>query len=401
MMVHLSMLKDNPNIKGKISYERGFAYILDKHTVEIEKENETIVVKTDFILLCTGSRPRKLPNIPIDEKIILTSDGILSMEDFPKSLVILGAGVIGCEYATIFSNFGKTKVYLIDKADRILPFEDEDISETVTQNLEKNGAVIHKNASLQRMEIKNGKVEYELKYKNGTSEVIVVDKAIVSVGREPNTEKLGLENVNVRIKENGKIWENDTQTSVSNIYVAGDLSSNIALVNIAEREARHAVVRMFGQPVKPLNYNNVSTIMFLNPEVAAVGLNEQQAREQGIPFKVAKIDFSCIARAIAMRKTNGFFKLLVSTDNGMRILGMRAVGEHASSAIQAVAVLMDMHKGVEELSVMLHPHPSIIEGIQECTRMLLNKSIYKPAVFNDKLKCYTYENGTYTPIDYL
>lgn len=401
MMVHLSMLKENHGIKGSISYEKGTGKLIDKHTVEINKGSEKILVKTDNILLCTGSRPRKLSNINIDEEVILTSDGIHKLDHFPKSLVILGAGVIGCEYATIFSNFGKTKVNLIDKADRILPFEDEDISQTVSDNLENNGATIHKNSSLVRMEIKNGRVEYELKYTDGRTEVIDVDKAIVSVGRVPNIEGLGLNEVGVKIKENGKVWENDTQTSISNIYVAGDISSDIALVNVAEREARHAVVRMFGPPIKPLNYNNVSTIMFLNPEVAAVGLNEQQAIAKGIPFKVARVDYSTVARAIAMRKTNGFFKLLVSNDNGMRIIGMRAVGEHASTAIQAVAVLMDMNKGVQELSVMLHPHPSIIEGIQECTRMLLGKSIYKPSIFRDKLKCYSYENGEYTQINNL
>ncbi|MCC7050256.1 MAG: NAD(P)/FAD-dependent oxidoreductase [Bacteroidia bacterium] len=401
LMVHLNMLKGNHSIKGSIAYEKGLGKIIDCHTVEIKKEQETTQVSTQYILLCTGSRPRLLPNILVDEKNILTSDGIHNLNSFPESMVILGAGVIGCEYATIFSNFGKTKVNLIDKADRILPFEDEDISQTVTTNLENNGATIHKNASLQRMEITNGKVEYELKYTNNKTEIITVEKAIISVGRVPNTEHLGLENINIKLCENGKIWESDTQTSISNIFVAGDISSNIALVNTAEREARHAVVRMFGAPVKPLNYNNISTIMFLNPEVAAVGLNEQQARSKGIPFKVAKIDYSCIARATAMRKTNGFFKLLVTADNGMRIIGMRAVGEHASSAIQAVAVLMDMNKGVEELSVMLHPHPSIIEGIQECTRMLLGKSIYKPPVFKDKLKCYCYDNGCYTEINNL
>jgi dihydrolipoamide dehydrogenase len=395
------MLKENRSIKGSLSYEKGIGQIIDKNIVEIDKGDKKMRVKTAYILLCTGSRPRKLPNLTIDEETILTSDGIHKLDQFPKSLVILGAGVIGCEYATIFSNFGKTKVNLIDKADRILPFEDKDISETVTENLERNGATIHKNSSLVRMEIKNGKVEYELKYTDGRKEIINVDKAIVSVGRIPNIEGLGLEKIGIKLKENGKVWDNDTQTSIANIFVAGDLSSDIALVNIAEREARHAVVRMFGPPVKPLNYNNISTIMFLNPEVAAVGLNEQQAIEKGIPFKVARLDYSTVARAIAMRKTNGFFKLLVSNDHGMRIIGMRAVGEHASTAIQAVAVLMDMNKGVQELSVMLHPHPSIIEGIQECTRMLLGKSIYKPSIFKDKLKCYSYENGVYTQINNL
>ena len=126
----------------------------------------------------------------------------------------------------------------------------------------------------------------------------------------------------------------------------------------------------------------------MSPEVAAVGLNEQQAEEQSIPIRVSKVDYSTIARAIAMRKTNGFFKILVSDDDDMKVLGMRAVGEHASSAIQAVSLLMYMNKGIDELAHMIHPHPSIVEGIQECVRMLIGKSVYKSSIFKDKLKCY-------------
>ncbi len=141
--------------------------------------------------------------------------------------------------------------------------------------------------------------------------------------------------------------------------------------------------------------------MFLDPEVAGVGMNEQQCAEKNIPVKVVKIDYSCIARAIAMRKTQGFFKIIVSNDKEMKILGMRAIGEHASSAIQAVALLIKMNMGIEVLAELVHPHPSIIEGIQECVRMLLNKSIFKSSVFKDKLKCYSCVDGVCTPLQRL
>lgn len=401
MDVHLTLLKKEA--KQRLLYlERGFGKLISKNEVSILKNGKDEKrIYADYILLATGSRPRKLPHIPIDGQIILTSDDIDKMTDFPKSMVILGAGVIGCEFATIFSNFGKTKVYIIDKADRILPFEDSDVSELVSLNMEKNGVVIHKNSSLSRMEIKDGEVEYELKHNDGTKEVLRVEKALISVGRVANIEGLGLEEVGVKITDRGSVWDADTQTSVESIFVAGDLTAEIALVNVGEREARHAVVRMFGKNPQPLVYKNISTIMFLNPEVASVGLGEQDAIRQGISFKVAKIDFTTITRAIAMRKTTGFFKILVSNDEEMRILGMRAVGEHASSAIQAVALLIYMNKGIVELGHMLHPHPSIIEGIQECARMLLGKSIYKSSMFKDKLKCYKNENGIITPLESL
>jgi dihydrolipoamide dehydrogenase len=401
MTLHLGLLEAALGSK-LFHYEKGFAKIIDKNTVEVKKEDGTThVVKTENILIATGSHPRYLSNIPIDEKIIVTSDGVKNILEFPKSLVILGAGVIGCEFATIFSNFGKTKVYIIDKANRILPFEDEDISKTVTENMEAKGVVVHHNSALERMEIKNGKVEYELLYKDGKREVITVDKALVAVGRVPNIDNIGLENAGVKLTERGFVFHDDTQTNVPNIFVAGDVTGGIALVSVGEREARHAVVRMFGPAIKPISYKNISTIMFLNPEVGAVGMSEQEVREKNIPVKVVKLDYSTNARAIAMRKTKGFFKILVTNDNGMRILGMRAVGEHASSAIQAVAYLVHTNQGIRELADMIHPHPSIIEGIQECLRMLLGKSIYKPAVFKDKLQCYTCENGVCTPISSL
>ena len=141
--------------------------------------------------------------------------------------------------------------------------------------------------------------------------------------------------------------------------------------------------------------------MFLQPVVASVGLNEKQCAEKGLGIKVAKIDYSCITRAIAMRKTEGFFKIIVTNDKEMRILGMRAIGEHAASSIQAVALLIQMGKGIQELAELIHPHPSITEGVQECVRMLLNKSVFKSSVFKDKLKCYSCEDGVCTPLQRL
>ena len=400
MTVHLHLLQQMP--AKLFHYEKGTGFILDKHTVQITKEDGTVKkVTAANILIATGSRPRIPPNITVDEKVIVTSDGIHSFNSFPESMVVLGAGVIGCEFATIFSAFGQTKVYLIDRADRILPFEDADIADVIRDNLEANRALLHQGASLKRMEIKNGRVEYELQYKDGRNEVFTVDKALVSIGRIPNVEGLGLENAGVKLNERGSIWDDDTQTNISNIYVAGDVTTEVALVNVAEREARHAVVRMFGPTVKPLSYKNISTIMFLYPEVAAVGMSEQECVEKNIPHKVVKVDYSTNARAIAMRKTHGFFKIIVTNDNGMRILGMRVVGEHASSAIQGVAYLIHTNQGIRELADMIHPHPSIIEGVQECLRMLLNKSIYKPYVFTDRLKCFVCENGVCTPVESL
>ena len=399
---HVKML--DSKLKEKFEYEKGTATMVSNHEIEIKRKDDTETkIWAENIVIATGSRQRKIPNIDVDEKIIMTSDGIHHMESFPKSLVIVGAGVIGCEYATMFSSFSKTKVYLIDKADHILPFEDRDISSLVANNLKKNGVTIHNKATLERLEKIDGEVEYELVYQDGKKEVIRVEKALLSIGRIPNFENIGMENVGVKMSERGRhIGDDDTQTNIPNIYAVGDVSGNLSLVNVGELEARHAIERMFmeKQPER-ISYDNISTIMFLDPEVASVGMNEKQCIEQNIPVKVVKIDYSAIARAIAMRKTEGFFKIIVTNDEEMKILGMRAIGEHASSAIQAVALLIKMDKGIDELAELIHPHPSIIEGIQECVRMLLNKSVFKSSIFKDKLKCYSCVEGVCTPLQRL
>ncbi len=398
---HIKLLQTE-TLNCLFHYERGKGKLVSKNEVQITHEGTEKVIWGENIILATGSRPRTLPHIQVDEKYILTSDGIDQIDDYPESIVIVGAGVIGCEYATIFSNFGKTKVYIIDRKDRILPFEDEDISKLVANRLTKKGVTIHQNASLDRMEVIDNEVEYELSYPDGTKEVIRVKKALLSVGRVPNIENLGIENVGVSMSKRGvHIGDDDTQTNIPNIYAAGDVSGHIALVNMGEIEARHAVEKIFDKNVEKLSYDNVCTIMFLTPEVAAVGLNEQQCIKQNLPVKVVKIDYSVIARAIAMRKTEGFFKIIVTNDKEMKILGMRAVGEHASSAIQAVGLLIKMNEGIEVLSELIHPHPSIVEGIQECVRMLLNKSIFKSSVFKDKLSCYSLVNGEKTNLERL
>jgi dihydrolipoamide dehydrogenase len=393
---HIDMLK-NSNYSELLQLRTGTATLLSNNEIEIVHGAHKEVVWADYIILATGSRPRYLPELPIDERIVMTSEGIENMEDFPESMVIVGAGVIGCEYATIFSGFGRTKVHLIDKGDRILPFEDEDVVSIIERNMENNGVLIHRNSRLIAMKEVNNRVEYELEYTDGSQEIFNVEKALVSVGRVANLEDLWSDDVNIAMSKRG-IFNNDTQTNISNIYAVGDLTADISLVNVGELEGRYAVEKIFGKPNRKLVYENISTIMFLSPEVAGVGLNETQAREQKMDYKVVIQEYSTIPRAIAKRNTQGFIKLLVTNDDEMKILGMKVVGNNASSAIQAVAVLISMDKGIEELAECVHPHPSITEGIQECVRMLMGKSLFKPTALRGRLSCRRCVNGVYEDI---
>lgn len=375
---HLNGLKEE-GYKDIFFQKYGFAKFLTKNEIEITNGDNKEIIFAKHSIIATGSRPRKLPHIPIDEKVVVTSDSIHQWTELPKSMVILGAGVIGCEYATIYSNFGETKVSLIDKAPRILPFEDSDVAKMVTAQLENNGVHIHHESQLERIEIIDGEVEYEITC-CGKKEIHRVEKALIAVGRVPNVENMGLEEIGVELTARNSIKDDDTQTSVPNIYAIGDVTADIALVNVGELEGRHAIKRIVGKTKGKLSYDNICSIMFLKPLVAAVGMNEQQCREKGISYQVVKMDYKAIPRAIAMRNPPGFFKIIVTNDKDMKVLGMRAVGAQASTAIQAVGMLISMDKGIGEIAELIHPHPSLIEGIQECSRIFLGKSIFKPQV---------------------
>ena len=188
------------------------------------------------------------------------------------------------------------------------------------------------------------------------------------------------------------VSNNNMQTSVSHIYTIGDVSTDKALVSIGEIQGRYAIEHIYESTNneestnnKP-SYDNLSTIMFLDPEVAAIGLNEQQAQDSRIPYRVSVYGYSLVNRAIAMRATDGFVKLLVTDDEDMRILGMRVLGAHASTTIEAVSLMMKQDRSVCDLAELLHPHPAVTEGVQECARMLLGTSIYKPQVFQSDLR---------------
>src|SRR5258708_17130094 len=283
---HMEMLKAS-NYSQLLQFKTGTASLLDKNKIEIVHGAKREIVWAENIILATGSRPRYLPELPIDEKIVMTSDGIENMGDFPESMVIVGAGVIGCEFATIFSGFGRTKVHLIDKGDRILPFEDEDVVRIIERNMENNDVLIHRNSRLIGMEIVNDREEYELEYNDGSHEIFNVEKALVSVGRVATYEDLWNDKVGIDISKPG-INNNETQTNISNIYAVGDLTADISLVNVGELEGGYAVEKIFGNRMRRLVYETISTIMFLSPEVAGGGLHETQAKAKGTEYKIVK-----------------------------------------------------------------------------------------------------------------
>jgi dihydrolipoamide dehydrogenase len=374
--------------EGSITLVEGTARFVDPHTVEVAGvgTGESRRIHADAFIVATGSHPRSLPDIEVDGQRIITSDHIGRLPRFPRSLVVLGAGVVGCEFATIFANFGQTKVYVIDRAERILPFEDPDVARVCSTNLEAKGVTIHHRAKLVSMRAVGDEVEYTIEHHTGGRETIRVETALISIGRVPSTRGLGLEEIGVELDPGGHVVAADTRTSVPHVYAVGDVTLDVALVNVGEIEGRHAAELIAGHTDRPLHHDNLSTIMFLDPEVAAIGLNEQQAQERRIPYRVAVYDYSLVNRPIAMRATDGFVKLLTTDDDELRILGMRALGAHSSTMLEAISLMIQHSRSARDLAELLHPHPAVTEGLQDCVRMLMGSSIYKPHVFQSELR---------------
>jgi dihydrolipoamide dehydrogenase len=261
------------------------------------------------------------------------------------------------------------------------------VADVVAQSFERLGVRIHRESKLESLRVVDGMVEYVICDPAGqVCEPIRVERALVSVGRAPNTGSLGLREIGVELDASGGLVVKDTRSvSTPSIWAAGDVTMDIALANVAELEGRHAVERMFGLEPAPIRYEALSAIMFLSPEVASVGLNEQQAKKKGIDYCVGSVGNSLINRNIAMRETRGFLKLLATREAPHRVLGLRVVGPEASSCIQGIAFLIDQGASVEDIDRCVHPHPAITEGVQECARLILGRSIHKPQVFGGSL----------------
>jgi dihydrolipoamide dehydrogenase len=371
---------------GSITYKNGKGSFNSKDKLVIDYEDgQREEIQSNYFLIATGSSPRNLLDINIDQEEILNSDGILQLSEFPKRLMIIGAGVTGCEYATIFSNFGQTQVYLVDHQERIIPYEDDDISNFVNQSLSQNGVEIFHSANLRQIIKKEDHLEVILNFKDGHAQVVEVDTILISIGREPNLAQLNLSKAGIKPDQAGYLTCDNNCYIANHIYAAGDVTHRPALVNVAVMESRYAVKHMFNLSRWPLNYSNMSTVMFFYPAVAAVGLNEKACRRRNLPYRVATYSNVLVPRAIAMRSTRGFVKIIISDDSDPKIIGMRAAGPQVSNTIMSIALLMDQEKGIKDVLKSMYPHPTMSEGIQECLRLLLGKSIYKPKAFPEYL----------------
>jgi dihydrolipoamide dehydrogenase len=359
--------------KYKVEGLHGRGRLVGPHEVEVERDGERTVHRARHVLLATGSVPRDLPPARADGERILTSDHLLELPWVPESLIVLGAGAVGMEFASIFASFG-SKVTVVELLPRVLPLEDEEVSAEVARAFRKRGIQALTSAKLTETQRTATGIRATVE-REGKIELLEADLLLVAVGRAPVTGDLGLEELGVAM-EKGYIRVNGTmQSSVPHIYAIGDVVPTPWLAHVASAEGILAVEHAAGLPVRPLDYDLVPSVTYCDPEVASVGLSEAEARQRGHDVAVGKFPFSALGKAAILGKPEGFVKV-VGEKRWDQVLGVHVVGAHATDLIAEACVALKLETTAEELFRTIHAHPTLSEAMAEAAHAAVGHAIH-------------------------
>ena len=362
--------------KNKVTHIEGYGRLLGGGKVEVDNEGAKQVLTATDIIVATGSRPRDLPFLKIDEERIWSSTGALFQEKAPDSLVVVGAGAVGMEFADIYNAYG-TKVTVIEALDRVLPLEDADSAKEVTRAFKKRGIDIHAGATVQSTEVVDGGVKISFKDSKGEDQVLEVDYVLSAVGRVPNTEDVGLSAAGVAQTERGGFIAVDDamRTNVEGIWAVGDCAGPPLLAHKGMHEGVVAAEHIGGVGHHTVDYSNIPNCTYCNPEVASVGLTEEQAREQGLEIEVGKFPWVGNGRAVASGHATGFVKVIRDTRYS-EIVGAHIVGPHATELIAEYVMGRHLESTVEEIDRAMHPHPTLSEAVAEGALAALGRPLH-------------------------
>lgn len=362
----LQLLKANG-----IDLIEGTASINSDKNVAVKTAEGEVVLQTGKIIIATGSDPAELPTFDFSQPAVMTSTDALALDHVPKSLIIVGSGVIGSEFACIFSTLG-TEIVMVELMNRMLPTEDSRVAKQMKSTFRKQGIDVMTETTVEEV------LEYRpdgIKVKLSNGEELEAEKLLVSIGRKFNSAGLGLEELGVEMDERGRIVVDQTmETSVDDIYAVGDVVGGILLAHTATFEGLVAAENATGGHAT-MNYHVVPACIFTTPEIGSVGLTADKAEEQGISVNVSRFSFGALGKALAMGEDYGFVQLVINTKND-QVLGAQIMGPHASDLIHEVAMAMHMGATAEDIASTIHAHPSLPEAIMEAAEASHGKAIH-------------------------
>ncbi|MCL6571489.1 MAG: dihydrolipoyl dehydrogenase [Bacillus sp. (in: Bacteria)] len=344
--------------KNKINVINGSASFLTSQSLRIEMEDRVEELTTDKVIIASGSGPVSLPFAPFTEWVIESSQA-MSLSSLPSSLLIIGGGVIGCEFASIFSRLG-TKVILVELCDQLLPGEDEDIASILHKHLKKDGVKVLLSTTVKELYAHQKKVILE---SNGVIHEVQADYVLVSIGRRPRVQGLGLENIGIDFSQQGIHVNEQMETSIANVYACGDVIGGIQLAHVAFHEGTVAALGASGFKAQ-VNYHAVPRCIYTSPEIASVGLTEKQARVQYGEIRVGEFPFSANGKALIANERVGKVKVIIEPEFG-EILGISIVGPHATELIGQGTIMLHAELTTDILKDLMAAHPTVSEAIHE------------------------------------
>ena len=362
-----------------IEHVQGTGSLRDQRTVTVSGDSGMRDIQADAIVIATGSSWPNLSQFPIDGRQVLTSQHLLDLDIIPASLLIVGGGVEGCEFAALYSGLG-TVVTIIELMPRVLPLEDEEISSTMGRELKKRGVTVLTGTTVDRLERSSATITAHLK-EGGE---IAAEKLLVSVGRGLNSRGIGLERVGVQMGQRGEILVNERmETTVPGVYAIGDVVGKVMLAHVASAQGKVAVENIMGLEAS-VRYDVIPAGIFTLPEIGRVGLTEQQARKRAeavgqnpdLAVKVGRFRYAGVGKAQATGDTTGFFKVIAESSS-RKVLGVHIVGAHAADLVHEAAMAMQIGATATEMAEMIHAHPTLAEGLMEAAEDVEEKAIHQ------------------------
>jgi dihydrolipoyl dehydrogenase len=362
--------------KNKVDVATGFGRIAAAGKVVVAgADGSETTYSAKNILVATGSTPRSLPGIEIDHQSILSSDSILELAEVPKSLVVIGSGAVGVEFASIFSRFG-AKTTVVEILPRIVPLEDEEVSRELAASFKRQGIAVYVDTRVERVTKSEGGVEVIARSSGGAqAETFRAEKILLAVGRKPLSENIGLEGLGVATDRGYIKVDQYMHTNVPNVYAIGDVVPTPWLAHVASAEGVVAVEHMAKGETRPLNYDQVPGCTYCAPEVASIGLTEAAARERGIEVAVGKFPFSAIGKARIINETAGFVKI-VADKKYDEVLGVHIIGPKATELIAEAGAALKLESTSEELVRTIHAHPTLAEAMHEAAEAVSGHAIH-------------------------
>ncbi|MGD8746991.1 MAG: dihydrolipoyl dehydrogenase [Balneolaceae bacterium] len=346
----------------------------DQIKVVDDKDNTKEQIKAKNFIIATGARPRELPNIKIDGKMVIDSEKAMQLEEQPEKMVVIGAGAIGVEFAYFYNTIG-TEVTLVELQDTLVPVEDKDIGKELGKIYKKKGIDVRTGSTVEKVEKKGDGVKVTIKT-GDNEETVEADVVLSAVGVTGNVEGIGLDKIGVEYERGAiKVDKETYQTTVDGIYAIGDIIGAPWLAHKASHEGIVCVERLAGEDPLPIKYDNIPGCTYCEPQVASVGLTEQQAKDEGYDIKVGKFPFSASGKATGLGHEEGFVKVIFDDKYG-EWLGCHMIGSHVTELIAEVVVARDLETTGHEIISAVHPHPTMSEAVMEAAAEAYNEGVH-------------------------